>query len=163
MVVTKPPRPAKIISSGLPIAPLRASCRRVSTAQEQVNQIEQVDQKEGCSIREDCWSRQKSKIRRQSKKFQMHGKTCKYEGMRRTYRYAGLPALGQGAPWPTRVSARAGSQAMIHPVKYNYVLFQLFSCLPMPHIQSCNWIKNNLTGQGCSATQQMDFLRSRQN
>jgi len=23
-----------------------------------------------------------------------------------------LPALGQGAPWPTRVSPRAGSQAM---------------------------------------------------
>ncbi len=42
-------------------------------------------------------------------------KAHKYEGMRRTYWYAGLaalPALGQGAPWPTRVSARAGSQAM---------------------------------------------------
>jgi len=42
-------------------------------------------------------------------------KAHKDEGMRRTYWYAGLaalPALGQGAPWPTRVSTRAGSQAM---------------------------------------------------
>ena len=35
--------------------------------------------------------------------------------MRRTYWCVGLaalPALGQGAPWPTRVSTRAGSQAV---------------------------------------------------
>jgi hypothetical protein len=32
----------------------------------------------------------------------------------------------------------------------------------LPHIQRCNWIKNNLTGQGCSSTQHMDFLGSRQ-
>jgi len=42
----------------------------------------------------------------------MHGKTRKYEEMRRTDRYAGLAEL---------------SQAMIHPVKYSYVTFQLFS------------------------------------
>ena len=29
---------------------------------------------------------------------------------------AALPALGQGAPWPTRVSARAGSQAFYEVV-----------------------------------------------
>ena len=53
----------------------------------------------------------------------MHGKTCKYEGMRRTYRYTGLaalPALGQGAPWPTRVSARAGSQAFYEVVNIKH-------------------------------------------
>jgi len=27
----------------------------------------------------------------------------------------------------------------------------------MPHIQRCNLIENNLTGQGCSATQQMEL------
>jgi hypothetical protein len=46
----------------------------------------------------------------------MHGKTHKYEGMGCTYWYAdlsALPALGQGAPWPTRVAARAGSQAFL--------------------------------------------------
>jgi nitrogen fixation protein FixH len=46
----------------------------------------------------------------------MHGKTRKYEGMRRTYMYAALPALGQGAPWPTRVTARAGSQTFYEVV-----------------------------------------------
>jgi hypothetical protein len=61
---------------------------------------------------------------------------------------AALPALGQGAPWPTRVPARAGTQAMIYPVKYRYLIFQIFSSLPIPHIQRCNWIANNLTGQG---------------
>ena len=45
----------------------------------------------------------------------MHGKTHKYEGMRRTNWcavLAALPVLGQGAPWPTQVSTRSGSQAM---------------------------------------------------
>jgi hypothetical protein len=53
------------------------------------------------------------------KKIQMHGKTHKYKGMGCTYCYAGLaalPALDQGAPWPTRVSARAGSQAFCQVV-----------------------------------------------
>ena len=36
------------------------------------------------------WSRKKQKIRRQSKKIQIHGKTRKYEEMRRTYVYASM-------------------------------------------------------------------------
>jgi len=35
----------------------------------------------------------------------------------RSWSLAALPALGQGAPWPTRVSARAGSQAFYEVVK----------------------------------------------
>jgi len=33
---------------------------------------------------------------------------------------AALPALGQGAPWPTRVSARAGSQAFYEVVNIKH-------------------------------------------
>jgi hypothetical protein len=36
------------------------------------------------------WTRKKSLIRRHSKKIQMHGETLKYEGMKRTYRYAAM-------------------------------------------------------------------------
>jgi len=52
----------------------------------------------------------------------MHGKTHKYEGMRHTYSYA----------------------AMIYPVKYRYLSFQLFSLLHMPHIQRYNWIEKTI-------------------
>ena len=64
-------------------------------------------------------------------------KAHKYEGMGCTFWYAGLaalPALGQGAPWPTRVSTRAGSQAFYEVVKIKSLIIAFLIILVIPHL-----------------------------